>query len=58
MTEYEFNQIINDIISSLAMEKIIVPDNIIDELKERYVTNNEKVLIKKKGGFNNEYKSK
>ena len=58
MTEYEFNKIINDVISSLAMENIIVPDNIIEELKERYVTNIEKVLIKSKGGFNNGYNSK
>lgn len=58
MTEYEFDEIINDVIASLLMEGIIVADTVIEKLKEQYVISSEKILIKSKGGFNNEYRTK
>ncbi len=58
MTEYEFDEIINDVIASLLMEGIIVADTVIEKLKEQYVVSSEKILIKSKGGFNSEYRTK
>lgn len=55
MTNFEFQKIIDDVISSYLMENIIIPESVIDEVKKIYVTENytnEKVLVKSKGdGF-------
>lgn len=56
MTEYEFNQIIKEVIASFYMEGIIIPDDVIEKMKQRYVTINSKVLVK--GGLYDDKRAK
>lgn len=55
MTNFEFEKIIDDVISSYLMEGIIIPQSIIDDVKKIYITEdyqNNKVLVKNKGEKN------
>ena len=56
MTDDEFEKIINDIISSYMMEQIVIPDEIIQNLKKIYINKNlnNKILVKSRGGLNND----
>ena len=55
MTNFEFEKIIDDVISSYLMEGIIIPQSVIDDVKKIYITEdyqNSKVLVKNKGEKN------
>lgn len=51
MNVVNFDKIVNDVISSFSMESLIVPDNVLGDIKNMYVVKkNEKenLLIKKR----------
>lgn len=46
MTEYEFNEILKEVIASFYMEGIIIPNEVIEKIKQKYITIDSKVLVK------------
>ena len=46
MTEYQFNKIMDEVIASFYMEGIIIPCEVIQQIKERYVKTTSKILVK------------
>ena len=50
MNVVNFDKIVNDVISSFSMESLIVPDNVLGDIKNMYVdqkNEKENLLIKK-----------
>lgn len=51
MNVVNFDKIVNDVISSFSMESLIVPDNVLGDIKNMYVdqkNEKENLLIKKR----------
>jgi len=54
MNDCEFEKIIMYLMVSFGMENIIIPKEVVSDMKNRYVTNvvdNEKKLVKSRGAY-------